>query len=148
MIFQMMRLNSTSVLLINNWNTGNRNTGDGNTGDWNTGDGNTGFFNTEDHKIYIFNQPSKYTQKEFFNTNYYSSLISKYLILTEWVNYTEAEKENDKAKELIGGYLKYYDFKGACKTWWNELTDENKKIILSIPMFDKKIFEEITDIKV
>ena len=49
---------------------------------------------------------------------------------------------------MIGGYLKEYTYKKACANWWNNMTDNNKKIILSIPNFDKSVFEDITGIKI
>ena len=87
------------------------------------------------------------TTSEFKKSKYFNALISEPLILTEWVDYSSEEKQNDKAKELIGGYLKRYDYKEACQIWWNKLTQENKKIIQKIPNFNKDIFFKITGIK-
>ena len=36
----------------------------------------------------------------------------------------------------------------ACQLWWKRMTDENKRIILSMPNFDAEIFREITGIKI
>ena len=135
------------------WNTGNRNTGDWNTGnrntgDWNGSDYNTGFFNTKENEVYVFNKPSGMTTKEFKNSKYYDALTEWYPILTEWIWYTNEEKASDKAKELIGGYLKHYDYKKAHKTWWEKLSNSSKQIIQQIPGFDAEIFEQITGIKV
>ena len=69
-------------------------------------------------------------------------------ILTEWVEYTEEEKKADKAKALIGGYLKKYEYKEACKTWWDKLSDKNKEIIHEIPNFDAEKFYRITGIRI
>ena len=122
-------------------------------GDWNTGDCNkshysNGFFNTIDTNVSIFNILSNFTNKEFKNTKYYKALTEYYPILTEWIYYTQEEINNDKAKELIGGYLKTYDYKEAHKIWWNKLSNESKEIIKLIPNFDAEIFEEITGIVV
>ena len=135
------------------WNTGNRNTGDRNTGDWNTGDWNTGnwntgFFNTEEHECYIFDNPSGMTPTEFRGSRYYDALCSAPFVLIEWVYYTDEEKAEDKSKEIIGGYLKRYDYKEACANWWAALSDENKSIIQQIPNFDADKFEKITGIRV
>jgi len=135
------------------WNTGNRNTGDWNTGDWNTGDwnscnGSNGFFCTQDGKILIFDKPTNLTLSEFWGSKYYSALRSSLFLLTEWIEYSIEEKENDKAKELIGGYLKKYGYKDACAKWWGQMADKNKEIIMDIPNFDKKVFFEITGIEV
>ena len=131
-----------------NCNTGNRNTGNCNTGSWNTGDRNTGFFNTKENECSIFDEPSGMTPTEFRQSKYYYALCSAPFILTEWIYYTDEEKAEDKAKELIGGYLKRYDYKEACAKWWTMLSDKNKAIIQQIPNFDADKFEEITGIKV
>ena len=146
-----------------NWNTGNWNTGDCNTGDWNTGNWNTGnrntgifnacnrsagLFNTKERTLTMFNKDSEMTWNEFINSEYYDAIYSSPFSLTEWIYYTEEEKKNSPIRQAIGGYLKKYTFKEACKNWWDNMTDENKDIIQSIPNFDKKIFKEITGIEV
>ena len=146
-----------------NWNTGDRNTGNRNTGNWNTGDRNTGncntgifnacnrstgLFNTKERTLTMFNKDSEMTWNEFINSEYYDAIYSSPFSLTEWIYYTEEEKKNSPIRQAIGGYLKKYTFKEACKNWWDNMTDENKDIIQSIPNFDKKIFKEITGIEV
>ena len=136
-----------------NRNTGNRNTGNWNTGDWNTGDWNTcnrstGLFNTKESTIYIFNKDSGLTWKEVINSNWYRALYSGDFILTEWIYYTEEEKENSVIRQCIGGYLKKYTFKEACENWWKSLDEIDRKLIQTIPNFDKSIFKEITGIEV
>ena len=131
-----------------NCNIGDRNIGDRNTGSWNTGSWNTGFFNAEEHECYIFDNPSGMTPTEFRKSRYYAALNAAPFILTEWIYYTDEEKAEDKAKELIGGYLKRYDYKEACANWWTMLSSEDKAIIQQIPNFDADKFEEITGIKV
>ncbi len=141
-----------------NWNTGNRNTGDCNTGDWNTGNWNTGdwntgnwnsgFFNTHKNNCFIFDKLSDMTVREFRNSQYYRAIYSSPFVLTEWIEYTDDEKCADKAKELIGGHLKRYDYKEACAKWWAEMSAENREIIQQIPNFDADKFFEITGIRV
>lgn len=138
-------------------NTGNSNTGHSNTGDWNTGDWNTGIFNTcdfscgvfctESPKINIFNVKSEWTMREFMETKYYNAIYSAPFKLTEWVGYTDDEKQNDPQKNAIGGYLKQYTFHDACKKWWKKLSPDARKTIMEIPNFDPDIFFEITGIK-
>ena len=88
------------------------------------------------------------TVREFYGSKYYHALTSSPFILTEWIYYTEEEKAQDKAKELIGGYLKRYDYKEACAKWWEKMTQENREIIKQIPNFDADKFYEITGIRV
>lgn len=130
------------------YNTGNYNTGDYNTGDYNTGDYNAGFFNIKTNRCFIFDKLSNMTYREFINSKYYKALISSSFSLTEWVHYTPEEKANDKAKELIGGYLKKRTFEQAAKIWWGNMSEKNKKIIMQIPNFDAKKFKKITGIDV
>lgn len=96
----------------------------------------------------MFNKDSEMTWNEFINSEYYDAIYSSPFSLTEWIYYTEEEKKNSPIRQAIGGYLKKYTFKEACKNWWDNMTDENKDIIQSIPNFDKEIFKEITGIEV
>jgi len=136
-----------------NYNSGHRNSGyynsgNYNSGDYNSGDYNSGFYNTNSPCVRLFNKNTDIDFNEFVNSNYYNALNSSSFILNEWINYTEEEKKNDKAKELIGGYLKTYEYKEACKNWWNKMSNYNKNVIKNLPNFDKNIFLEITGINV
>ena len=133
-------------------NSGYRNSGYRNSGNWNSGDFNTidyssGFFNTTPEKVRVFNIQTGMTCEEF-TLKYKSALFQAGFPLTEWIEYTEREKRTDEKKALIGGYLLKRTYKEACAIWWENTTQENKEIIMSIPNFDAKIFEEITGIKV
>ena len=149
-------------------NSGYRNTGDRNSGHYNSGYRNSGNYNSGHYnsglfnscnfssgifcsiepKINIFNMPTNMTMREFVNSKYYDAIISSDFILTEWVEYSAEEKAQDETKRLIGGYLKTYSYKEACKNWWANMTDENKAIICSMPNFDAEIFKKITGIEV
>ena len=151
-----------------NWNTGDRNTGDWNTGDWNTGNCNTGNWNTgnwntgdwntcsgsngvfcteEDRNIRIFNAPSGMSLSQFRNSEYYDALMSSPFLLTEWVEYTQAEMDTEE-KKSSGGYLKQRTYKEACSLWWEKMSQENREIVQRIPNFNADIFLEITGIDV
>ena len=86
------------------------------------------------------------TMKEFLESKYYRALYSAPFKLTEWVYYSENEKDTED-KKALGGYLKEYTYKEACANWWENMTKENKKIIMSMPNFDKDVFHDITGIK-
>ena len=129
-------------------NTGDCNTGDRNTGDWNTCNRSTGLFNTEERTITIFNKDSGLTWNEVLKKDWFCALNHSYFKLTEWIYYTEEEKENSPIRKAIGGYLKKYTFKEACENWWNSLDEIDRKLIQTIPNFDKSIFKEITGIEV
>ena len=139
-------------------NSGNHNSGDYNSGDYNSGHHNSGFFNScnfssgifcsIEPKINIFNMPTNMTMREFLDSKYYDAIISSDFKLTEWIPYTEEEIEKDESKKLIGGYLKSYTYKEACRNWWNGMSSKNKAIICSMPNFDANVFKEITGIEV
>lgn len=128
------------------FNLGNRNSGNKNLGMFNSGDGNNGFFNTIEPNVLIFNKDSGMTAREFRNSKYYYALVETPFILTNWINYTNEEKrENENS---INGYLQTYSYKEACENWWRNTSKESREIIMQIPNFDKKIFEDITGINV
>lgn len=137
---------------MNTTNTGIRNTGYYNTGDFNTGNFNScnfsaGVFCTKEDKIRLFNRPSDMTASEFYNSKYYTAIISAPFKLTEWISYTE-EEMNTEEKRTLGGYVKTYTYKEACANWWKNMREEDRQMVMSIPNFDKDIFFEITGIKV
>ena len=134
-------------------NSGNRNSGDCNSGDrnsgyWNSCNRSTGLFNTKERTITIFNKDSGMTFDEAAYTKWFR-LLNKYkLELTRWIEYTEEEKKESVIRQCIGGYLKKYTYKEACANWWNKYTDDEKRIIMTMPNFDADVFEEITGIDV
>jgi len=140
------------------FNSGDYNSGDFNSGSYNSGKRNSGLFNscnfssgifcTTEPKINIFNVSTDMTMREFLDSRYYRAITSSDFKLTEWIPYTEEEMEKDESKKLIGGYLKTYTYKEACKNWWNGMSSKNKAIICSMPNFDANVFKEITGIEV
>ncbi len=139
-------------------NTGDLNTGDRNTGGRNTGDSNTGIFNTCNYssgifctvspKVMIFNCNTDMTMAEFLASKYAKAIYSVSFSLCEWVYYTDDEKQDDAEKKRTEGYLKQRSFFEACELWWDSMTEENRRIIMSMPNFDKAIFKEITGVAV
>lgn len=135
------------------YNSGNHNSGDSNNGSWNSGDWNktdhsSGCFNTEEQKMYFFNKPSNMTYKEWLNSRARDILCI--ISLTDFVDYTvmtDEEKKSHPDAEVVGGYLRKLSNKDRQK-WWNRLNKGDKKIVLSLPNFDKDIFKEITGIDV
>ena len=139
-----------------NWNTGNRNTGNWNTGNRNTGDWNkssfnTGCFNTEESTIMLFNKPSKWTYRDWLNSDARYLLMDIPKDVVEWVyeNYmTEEEKKAHPSYKTTGGYLKVLDESECAQIWWNDLSETDRNKIKSIPNFDIEIFEQCTGIKI
>lgn len=134
-----------------NYNTGNYNIGNCNSGDWNIGDYNAGVFCTDVPKIRMFNKETDLTYEDWMNSEA-RNILKRNSYLTKWIyidDMTEEEVENNPGYEINNGYLKVFStFKEMYKDMWDSLTDEEKKIIMSIPNFDVDIFKEITGIEV
>lgn len=132
-----------------NSNSGNFNSGDYNNGSFNSGNFSCGFFCTETNPlITLFDKPTNIRYSEFFDSEWYRALYSTSLTLTEWIHYTKDEQAVDSDKVLSGGYLKTYDYKEAYKKWWDAKTEDDKKIIKTMPNFDPAKFNEITGIEI
>ena len=111
-----------------NWNTGARNrgqrnsgewnTGNHNTGDWNSGNWNSGCFNTEEGTFFMFNKPCSWTYSMWYNSSARSIL-------------NHCPKNNNGRQD-----------------WYDNLSEQKKLIIKSLPNFDAKIFKQITGIDV
>ena len=86
--------------------------------------------------------------KDFYNSKYWEAMRSSEFNLTEWIRYTDEEKKDDIEKRSIEGYLKSYTFFEACKNGWDNMTDNNKEIIKSMPNFNPEIFKEVTGIEI
>ena len=135
-----------------NWNTGNENTGNWNTGDWNSTDFSTGCFNTKEEKIRLFNKRSKWTYRDWRCSLARDLMCDCPHTKTVWINekyMTDSEKEENPTWECTGGYLKIIEATNEDKQkWWDNLDDEDREEVMSLPNFDKDIFKEITGIEV
>ena len=60
---------------------------------------------------------------------------------------TNEEKSAHPEAATTGGYLKVLKKNESRQIWWDGLSDGSKKVVMSLPNFDKSIFEEITGIK-
>ena len=132
-------------------NSGNHNNGNDNSGDWNKTNFSNGCFNTEEPKIFLFNKPSDWTYRDWFNSNarYLLRLIPSNNV--EWIRsdrMTDEEKEQHPEYEVVGGYLKILDESECGQLWWDSLSERYKNIIKAMPNFDKEIFEDVTGIKI
>ena len=88
------------------------------------------------------------TFNEAMHTKWFRLLNEYELELTQWIEYTEEEKKESVIRQCVGGYLKKYTYKEACANWWSKYTDDEKRIIMTMPNFDADVFEEITGIDV
>lgn len=81
----------------------------------------------------------------------YSSVPKIKLPITKWIeeeNMTITENNNNENYKSLGGYLKTLSYKDAWSVAWEEMNQETKDKFLSIPHFNKDIFEKITGIKI
>ena len=164
---EVLRLVNTGDFNTGNRNTGYRNTGNRNTGDWNTGDYNTGSCNTGDwnkanrsigcfcnrntNKIPFFNKKSDWDYDTWLNSDARYLLNKIDFTPTEWIyesDMTEEEKIANPTYKTTGGYLKVRDTSDCCIEWWKKLSIGERNVILSLPNFDAKVFEDITGIDI
>ena len=151
-----------------NRNSGNWNTGNDNFGDFNTGNGNFGVFNTGDFNgtncaycfdeieptISFFNQPSTWTLSQWRESTACGILHCLCARPVEWFalqDMTEAEKKKYPECETLKGWLKPLNREEQTAQTvekWKALSDEKKRLVMSIPNFDKEIFKQITGIDV
>ena len=141
--------------------TGLRNTGDRNTGKWNTGDRNTGDWNaasfssgcfcTGDQKILMFDKPSEWTLRDWWDSDARRLMNNIQKNVVEWVyteNMSEEEKEKHPEHKTTGGYLKILDESECAQIWWDGLDQTDRQIIMDLPNFNAEIFRKCTGIKI
>lgn len=136
-----------------NGNSGNWNLGNGNSGDWNTSSFNNGCFMTIEPTIMLFNKPSDWTYRDWINSEA-RAVLSKCPCETnvvEWItedNMSAAEKEKYTTYKTTGGYLKVTKSNADKQKWWDELPENYKRVVMSLPNFDAEIFRQCTGIEV
>ena len=148
------------------WNSGNRNSGNRNSGDWNSGDWNSGnrnsgdwndtsfsngVFNTKEPNIYMFDELSEMTYRDWLNHPARFILNGVPFDELRWVyseNMTDDEKKEHPEHDVTGGFLKEFDYSKNRQNWWDELDTDDKKTIKSLPNFNKEKFERIMGIKI
>ena len=139
-----------------NWNSGNRNSGNRNSGNCNSGDWNdtsfsNGVFNTKEPNIYMFDELSEMTYRDWLNHPARFILNGVPFDELRWVyseNMTDDEKKEHPEHDVTGGFLKEFDYSKNRQNWWDELDTDDKKTIKSLPNFNKEKFERIMGIKI
>ncbi len=137
-----------------NCNSGSWNSGNCNSGSWNTTDYSNGCFNTVQQRIFLFNKLSDWTMKDWRSskarTILYDMMVSPIQKIDE-KDMTDKEKEEHPEYQTTGFYLKKLSLEEIAEErqkCWNELSQEQKDIVMAIPNFDKEIFKETTGIDV
>ena len=134
-----------------NYNTGNGNSGNWNSGNWNSGNWNSGYLNTSAQKYsFIFN---KQVEKSVLAQIEFPEFMR--FTLTDWIpDYKMSQQEKERHPEYVttGGYLKEYTYKEAFRKSFEVARRKSdwpkqRQMLLNLPNFDAKIFEEISGIK-
>ena len=129
------------------------NSGNRNSGDWNSGNRNSGAFNTKTNPfIKMFDQESEWTMDDWLNSQARYIMSCCPYTYSDFVNksdMTPEEIEKHPECETIGGYVKVFRIADEDKQkWWDELNEEDKTSVMSLPNFDKDKFYKCTGIKV
>ena len=106
---------------------------------------------TVEQNVMMFNKPSDWTYRMWFESEARHLLNQIPKDVVAWINSEEMTNEEKAAHpehETTGGYLKELDESDRAQIWWDNLDDESKEIIKSLPNFDPDIFYQCTGIKV
>ena len=131
--------------------TGLCNSGNRNSGDWNDTSFSNGVFNTKEPNIYMFDELTEMTYRDWLNHPARFILNSVPFDELRWVyseNMTDDEKKEHPEHDVTGGFLKEFNYSKKRQNWWDGLNKSDKEKIKSLPNFDKQKFERITGIKV
>ena len=140
------------------WNSGYRNSGDWNSGDWNSGDWNSGYRNSgvfctaKNPKIKFFDKDSDWTYDDWINCGARYVMAKCPYSYSDFINtedMTDEEKENHPEYKTIGGYIKVITVTDSDKqTWWDKLSEDDKKKVYALPNFNAEKFKSCTGIEV
>ena len=99
----------------------------------------------------MFNKASDWTIEDWRASEAKMILRGMPKKVVRWIGLSEMTDEEKSGLSdcgTIGGCLKILDEYGNVQTWWDNLSDNDKQIILALPNFDADIFEECTGIRV
>ena len=140
-------------------NSGYRNSGYYNSGYYNSGNCNSGYYNsgycnTNSPKVRMFNHETE------FNFNDESIVRFKEILFdcpqsyeySDFIDKSEMSEEEiikHPECEIIGGYIKTIIVEADKQKWWDEdVSDDDKEFIKSLPYFDADIFYECVGVRV
>ena len=135
-------------------NSGQHNTGDYNSGDYNSGNHNSGYCNTNTPKVRMFNHVTDFdfddeTITRFDNILFNCPQSYKYSDFISISDMSEDEIIRHPECETIGGYIKTIIVEADKQKWWDEdVSDDDKEFIKSLPYFDAEIFYECVGIRI
>lgn len=102
---------------------------------------------TREESIMMFNKPTSWTFRDWENSKAYRILRSmpSGAILIPRGAMTKTQKAKHPEHVTVCGYLKRATKRDRQK-WWNNLSNADKKVIMSLPNFSPIIFQKCTDI--
>ena len=136
------------------YNSGDYNIGDYNSGDYNSGNHNSGYCNTNTPKVRMFNHVTDFdfddeTITRFDNILFNCPQSYKYSDFISISDMSEDEIIRHPECETIGGYIKTIIVEADKQKWWDEdVSDDDKEFIKSLPYFDADIFYECVGVRV
>jgi hypothetical protein len=120
------------------FNVGDRNSGNHNSGDWNKGNYNMGAFNCDKHQnIKMFDKESDWTMKDWRDSKAYAVMFD--CPYSNYFKYDGKVNNNTPVKLSI---------EDSRQMWWNNLSEEDKDAVKSLPNFDADKFYLCTGIRV
>ena len=132
-------------------NSGNNNIGNFNSGDWNKADFSNGCFNTKLPRIFLFDKPSDWTFSDWLSSEARYILMGCPINAPAWVwwhSMSKEEKRRHPEYSTTGGFLANVKGEKERQLWWDGLPEKDKRVVVSLPNFDRDIFKEITGIDV
>ena len=137
-----------------NYNSGHHNSGHYNSGHYNSGDHNSGYCNTNSPKVRMFNHETEFDFNDKSIVRFNEILFDcpqsyKYSDFIDKSEMSEEEIMEHPECETIGGYIKTIIVEADKQKWWDEdVSDDDKEFIKSLPYFDADIFYECVGVRV
>lgn len=137
-----------------NYNSGHHNSGHYNSGHYNSGDHNSGYCNTNSPKVRMFNHETEFDFNDESIDRFNEILFDcpqsyKYSDFISKNKMSEEEIMEHPECETIGGYIKTIIVEADKQKWWDEdVSDDDKEFIKSLPYFDADIFYECVGVRV
>ena len=136
------------------YNSGYHNSGNYNTGDYNSGNYNSGICNTNSPKVRMFNHETEFDFNDEAIVRFRQIVFDcpqsyKYSDFIDKSKMSEEEIMEHPECETIGGYNKIVIVEADKQKWWDEdVSDDDKEFIKSLPYFDADIFYECVGVRV
>ena len=135
-------------------NSGHHNSGHHNSGYYNSGHYNSGYCNTNSPKVRMFNHETEFDFNDKSIVRFNEILLDcpqsyKYSDFIDKSEMSEEEIIRHPECETIGGYIKTIIVEADKQKWWDEdVSDDDKEFIKSLPYFDADIFYECVGVRI